>query len=150
MTQIPAPPPVTTTAKKAKKAAAIPPSVENSTVSAPTADMVTMTRAEFEARMQFIAEAAAAKAVANADPKAVKEAKKAQAKLDRKAQNKIRSDEALQRCMAGGQNSEETVKAVFREAYNAARGLSGEEFKAKYNAVCIAKLGVPRYVAKAA
>jgi hypothetical protein len=149
MTKIPAPPPVTTTAKKAKKAAAIPPSVENSTVSAPTADMVTMTRAEFEARMQFIAEAAAAKAVANADPKAVKEAKKAQAKLDRKAQNKIRSDEALQRCMGAGAD-EATVKAVFREAYNAARGLSGEEFKAKYNAVCIAKLGVPRYVAKAA
>ena len=150
MTQIPAPPAVTATKSKAKKTAQVPPTVENSTVQAPTADMVTMTRAEFEARMQEIAEAAASKAVANADPKAVKEAKKAQAKLDRKAANKARGDEALTRCMAGGRNSEETVKAVFREAYAAAKGLSGEEFKAKYNAVCVAKLGVPRYVAKAA
>jgi hypothetical protein len=108
--------------------------------------MVTMSKADLEAMLASMV----SKAIASVDPKAVKEAKKAQAKVDRKVANKARGDEALERCTAGGRNSEETVKAVFREAYAAAKGLSGEEYKAKYNAVCVAKLGVPRYVSKAA
>ncbi len=146
MTQIPAPPAVNTTKSKAKakKTAPVLP-VENTTVAPPvgaTAEMVTMTKADLDAWGQSLVQ----KAIASVDPKAVKEAKKAQAKVDRKVANKARGDEALQRCMAGGKNSEEFVKAVFREAYTNAKGLSGEEFKAKYNAVCIQKLGVPRYV----
>lgn len=147
MTQIPAPPAVNTTKSKAKakKTAQVPPTVENSTVTplvGATAEMVTMTKADLEAWGQALVQ----KTIASVDPKAVKEAKKAQTKLDRKAANKARGDEALQRCMAGGKNSEEFVKAVFREAYAVAKGLNGDAYKDTYNAVCIQKLGVPRYV----
>jgi hypothetical protein len=146
MIQIPAPPATPTTTTKIKKTAPVIPTVKNSTVQVPsaTADMVSMSRADFIASMS---KADFEAVISSANARAI--AQKVQAKLDRKAQNKIRSDEALQRCMGAGAD-ETTVKAVFREAYNAARGLSGEEFKAKYNAVCVAKLGVSRYVSKAA
>jgi hypothetical protein len=146
MTQIPAPPAVPTNkSTKAKKVPTAPVTSVATPVPTPaaTADMVSMSRADFEALIAQTVQ----KTIASVDPKAVKEAKKAQAKLDRKAANKARGDEAVQRCMAGGRNSEETVKAVFREAYATAKGLSGDAYKDTYNAVCIAKLGVPRYVA---
>ncbi len=147
---IPPPPVVSGSAKPSsskKKAPTIPTAAPVAApVAAPTADMVSMSRADFEAMIA----SAVTKAVAGLDPKALKAQKKEQAKLDRKAANKARGDEALERCMDGGRNSEEKVKAVFREAYTAAKGLSGEAYKAAYNEVCIAKLGVPRYVATAA
>ena len=128
--------------RKAKPAAKPATSTSTST----QAEMVTLSQTDLQAAIQ----AAVSAALAAADPKAAKAAAKEKAKVDRKAANKARGDEALQRCVRGSGQSEAEVKAVFREAYQAARGLSGQEYKDVYNAVCIERLGVPRYVEKAA
>jgi hypothetical protein len=108
--------------------------------------MLTISKDDLQATIQ----AAVTAALTAADPKAAKAAAKEKAKVDRRVANKARGDEALQRCVEGSGRNEGEVKAVFREAYQAARGLSGQEYKDVYNAVCIERLGVPRYIEKAA